>query len=61
MVQTYSAQGEAYFDAAGGQPLDLAYYLQIVQRRWLLFAALFSAVLLIGAFVTAIQHPIYRV
>ena len=60
MVQTYSAQGEAYFDAAGGQPLDLAYYLQIVQRRWLLFAALFSAVLLIGAFVTAIQHPIYE-
>jgi capsular polysaccharide biosynthesis protein len=58
MLQSYSAQ-EAYFEA-GGQTLGLGHYLEILKRRALYFALPFIAILLLGAFVTSIQRPIYQ-
>jgi uncharacterized protein involved in exopolysaccharide biosynthesis len=59
MLQTYSAQSEAYFDRDGAG-VSLGHFLQILKRRSLYFVVLSSVVLLLGAFVTAIQRPIYH-
>jgi uncharacterized protein involved in exopolysaccharide biosynthesis len=59
MLQSYSAQGEAFYDG-GAQGIGLSQSLQILKRRALYCAAAFSIILLAGAFVTAIQRPIYE-
>jgi capsular polysaccharide biosynthesis protein len=59
MLQTYSAQGEAFYDG-GGQSFGLDHYLGILKRRALYFVIPFGLVLLLGSFITAIQRPIYR-
>jgi uncharacterized protein involved in exopolysaccharide biosynthesis len=62
MLQTYGSQGspsDAYYDS-GGQNLGLGHYFEILKRRWFYFVGAFGVVLLLGAFVTAIQRPIYQ-
>ena len=59
MAQTYSDQREGYYDG-GDQGLDLAHYFGIAKRRAFYFIVPFILVLLLGAFVTAIQRPIYE-
>lgn len=64
MLQTHSPQSDAYFEGGnqglGNQGLGLDHYLAIAKRRALYFAVTFTLVLLLGAFVTAIQRPIYE-
>ena len=59
MVQTYSPQRESFYDG-DSQSLGIDHYLGIVKRRAIYFILTFAAVLLIGAFITAIQRPIYE-
>lgn len=59
MVQTYSAPRESFYDG-DSQSLGIDHYLGIVKRRAIYFILTFVAVLLIGAFITAIQRPIYE-
>ena len=59
MAQTYSDQREGYYEG-GDQGLDLAHYFGIAKRRAFYFIVPFILVLLLGAFVTAIQRPIYE-
>ena len=59
MLQSYSAQGEVFYDD-GGRSRSLSHFLGILKRRALYCAGAFLTVLLIGAFVTAIQRPIYE-
>jgi protein tyrosine kinase modulator len=59
MLQTYSSQSDGY-EENGGPNLGLGHYLKIAKRRALYFAGAFSLVLLLGAFVTAIQRPLYE-
>src|SRR5581483_6811480 len=59
MLQTYSLEGET-FDDVGGQRLGIAHYWSIAKRRALYFLLPFALALLLGAFVTAIQRPIYE-
>ena len=58
MLQSYSAQGDAFSDG-GGQALGLGHYLGILKRRALFIIIPFCLVLLLGSFFTAIQRPIY--
>jgi protein tyrosine kinase modulator len=65
MLQTYNPQVEAYHDGNGQghgarQDLGLDHYLGLLKRRAVLFIITFTLVLLLGAFVTAIQRPIYE-
>ena len=57
--QTYGPQNGTFYEG-GGQSLGLGHYFRILKRRALYFIVSFTAVLLLGAFVTAIQRPIYR-
>jgi len=59
MLQSYSAQGEVFYDG-GGQSFGLSHFLGILKRRALYGVGAFSLVLLIGTFITAIQRPIYQ-
>jgi protein tyrosine kinase modulator len=59
MLQTYSPQNEAFYEG-GGQAVGLSHYIEILKRRSLWGIVAFSIVLLLGAFVTAIQVPIYH-
>src|ERR1700676_1799933 len=59
MLQTFSAQGEAFFEGQG-QRLGLGHIWGILKRRALYGVAAFSIVLLLGAFITEIQRPIYQ-
>ena len=59
MLQTYSLEGEA-FDDVGSQRLGIAHYWSIAKRRALYFLLPFALVLLLGAFITAIQRPVYE-
>jgi uncharacterized protein involved in exopolysaccharide biosynthesis len=59
MLQSYTAPSEAIFEG-GGQSLGLSQFWGIAKRRALYFIVVFSLVLLVGAFVTAIQRPIYQ-
>ena len=56
MLQTYTAQGEAFYEGRG-QTLGLGHIWGILKRRALYGVAAFSIVLLFGAFITAIQRP----
>jgi uncharacterized protein involved in exopolysaccharide biosynthesis len=56
---TYGPQNGTFYEG-GGQSLGLGHYFRILKRRALYFIISFTAVLLLGAFVTAIQRPIYR-
>ncbi len=59
MLQSYSPQSEASYEG-GGKRLGLDHYFQAFKRRAAYFVVIFTVVLLLGAFVTAIQHPIYE-
>jgi uncharacterized protein involved in exopolysaccharide biosynthesis len=59
MLQAYSAQGEVFYEGPG-QSLGLGHLWGILKRRVLYGVAAFSIVLLLGAFITAIQRPIYE-
>ena len=59
MLQTNTASIESFYRGEG-QSLGLEHYLGILKRRYLYFAIPFIAILLVGAFVTAIQRPIYE-
>src|SRR5580700_6425176 len=59
MLQSYSAQGDAFFDG-GSQALGIGHYLGILKRRALFIIVPFCLVLLLGSFITAIQRPIYQ-
>jgi protein tyrosine kinase modulator len=58
MLQSYSSESE--FDEVGGRGLGLRHYLNILKGRAFYFAGAFSLILLLGAFVTAIQRPLYQ-
>jgi len=60
MLQSYSAQSDVFYESSGGQNLGLGHFLGILKRRALYCASAFIVVLLVGAFVTAIQRPIYQ-
>jgi uncharacterized protein involved in exopolysaccharide biosynthesis len=57
--QTYGPQNGTFYEG-GGQSVGLGHYFRILKRRALYFIISFTAVLLLGAFITAIQRPIYR-
>jgi uncharacterized protein involved in exopolysaccharide biosynthesis len=59
MLQSYTAPGEVNLDG-GTQSLDLNRFWGILKRRALYGIAAFTVVLLLGAFITAIQRPIYQ-
>jgi uncharacterized protein involved in exopolysaccharide biosynthesis len=59
MLQSYSAQGEVFYDG-GGQSIGLSHFLGILKRRALYGVGAFSLILLIGTLITAIQRPIYQ-
>jgi uncharacterized protein involved in exopolysaccharide biosynthesis len=59
MLQAYSAQGEAFYEGRS-QSLGLGHVWGILKRRAVYCVAAFSIVLLLGAFITAIQTPIYE-
>lgn len=59
MLQSYTTQGEALYEAVG-PTLSLSHYLEILKRRALYAALAFGVVLIVGAFITAIQRPIYE-
>ena len=59
MLQSYTAPSEVLYEG-GGQGLDLSHFWGILKRRALYCVAAFSLVLLLGAFITAIQRPIYQ-
>lgn len=59
MLQTYSSESQAFHDG-GSLNLGLGHYLKIFRRRALFFVVCFGVVLFLGAFVTAIQKPIYE-
>jgi uncharacterized protein involved in exopolysaccharide biosynthesis len=59
MLQSYSAQGQVFYEG-GGQSLGLGPLWGILKRRGLYGVVAFSLILLIGAFFTAIQRPIYE-
>jgi uncharacterized protein involved in exopolysaccharide biosynthesis len=59
MLQSYSAQGEVSYESHGPS-LGLGQIWGILKRRALYSVAAFSIVLLLGAFFTAIQRPIYE-
>ena len=59
MLQSYSPQSEAYYEG-GGRHLGLDHYFQVFKRRSAYFVVVFTCVLLLGAFVTAIQRPLYE-
>lgn len=61
-MQTYTpdtSPGEAYYGEAGQGP-GVSRYWEILKRRWFYAAGAFSFILLVGAFLTAIQRPIYQ-
>ena len=63
MLQAYndfSEQAEASESVGVGQGVSIAQYWDIAKRRALYFILAFVLVLLAGAFVTAIQRPIYE-
>ena len=61
MLQTYNSQSDAFYEGGGaGQVLGLGHYIGILKRRWLRAVLAFTVVLLLGAFITAIQKPIYE-
>jgi uncharacterized protein involved in exopolysaccharide biosynthesis len=57
--QTYGPQNGTFYEG-GGQSFGVGHYFRILKRRARYFIISFTAVLLLGAFVTAIQRPIYR-
>jgi uncharacterized protein involved in exopolysaccharide biosynthesis len=59
MLQTYSPQSGAFYEG-GGQSLGLSHYFRIAKKRALYFIVPFTVVLLLGAFIAAIQRPIYH-
>jgi uncharacterized protein involved in exopolysaccharide biosynthesis len=59
MLQGYAPESEAFYQGRG-QVVDLGQYWAIFKRRALYCLAAFVIVLLLGAFVTAIQRPIYE-
>ena len=61
MLQTFDSQSDAFYEGGGArQALGLGHYIGILKRRWLRAALAFTVVLLLGAFITAIQKPIYE-
>jgi protein tyrosine kinase modulator len=58
MLQTYNPAGDAFYE--GQQTLGLSHYFAILKRRWWFGFLSFTVVLLLGAFVTAIQRPLYQ-
>ena len=64
MLQAYnefSEQSDAFESVGGvGQGLSITQYWDIAKRRAIYFILTFVVVLLAGAFVTAIQRPIYE-
>jgi len=59
MLQSYSAQGEVIYEGRG-QSHGIDQIWGILKRRALYGVGAFSIVLLLGAFITSIQRPIYE-
>lgn len=60
MLETYSGVHNEVLDDIGARSPGIAHYWDIAKRRVFYFLIPFAFVLLLGAFVTAIQRPIYE-
>ena len=59
MLQTFAPQQSVHYED-GGQGFDLAYFIDLIKRRFFYFAIPFMIVAVAGVTVVAIQRPIYR-
>lgn len=60
MLETYSVQNELLFDDASSRGPGIAHYWDVAKRRVLYFLIPMAVILPLGAFVAAIQRPIYE-
>src|ERR1700691_2974361 len=59
MLQTFAPQQSVHYED-GGQGFDLAYFIDLIKRRFFYFAIPFMIVAVAGVTLVAIQRPIYR-